>query len=615
MNCAAHVERALQGLEGVISARVNLATERAVVQYDPSQVASGDLIKAVVEAGYGASEISDETADVERAERERYMRRQIARLTVSTILTLPIIGAMLAMTLRLPLPAFLMNPVTQFALATPVQFIIGWPYYRGAWAALRSGMANMDVLVAIGTSAAYLYSVYLTFFAGMAMHEVYYDASATIITLILLGKTLEAVAKGRTSEAIRKLAGLQAKTARVVRDGKELDIPVADVELDDIVVVRPGEKVPVDGIITEGASAVDESMITGESIPVDKAVGDQVIGATINKHGLFRFRATKIGRDTALAQIIRMVEEAQGSKAPIQKLADLVSAYFVPVVVAIAAVTFIGWYLVTRDFALALMNMTAVLVIACPCAMGLATPTAVMVGTGKGAEHGILIRGGEHLERAHKINAVVLDKTGTITRGKPSVTDIVVLADIAEDELLRLAAAAERGSEHPLGEAIVVRARELDLALGEPEQFEAVPGHGITASIGGRRVAVGNRRLMAAEGAVVADLDAAMDRLEGEGKTAMAVAIDRRPAGVIAVADTVKESSAAAVADLHRMGIEVVMITGDNRRTAEAIGRQVGISRVLAEVLPEDKAGEVKKLQGEGKIVAMVGDGINDAPA
>jgi P-type Cu+ transporter len=611
--CSARIEKKLNKLPGV-HATVNLATNRAALEYTPGLVDLATLVRTVQDLGYGAQQHTDEKggADRERAAREKEVRRQWINFGVAAVLTLPIfIQAMILMPLRIHVE-LLMNAYVQFALATAVQFGPGFQFYRRAWHNIRNGSANMDVLVVLGTSAAYFYSVAHTFFA---YGELYYEAGATVLTLIILGKLLEAVAKGRTSEAIKKLLGLQAKTARVIRHGEEQEIPFDQVLVGDVVLVRPGEKVPVDGVITEGLSTVDESMLTGESLPVDKKPGDKVVGATINKHGSFKFEATRVGADTALAQIVKMVEDAQGSKAPIQALADKVSGIFVPAVLVVALVTLLGWGLITGDWVMALKAATAVLVIACPCSLGLATPTAIMVGTGKGAETGILFKGGEHLEKAHKINVVVLDKTGTITRGEPDLTDVIAAGGLTESDLLRLAAAAERNSEHPLAAAIVKGARSRGLELPEPTEFEAVPGHGILAVVDGRRVAIGNRKLMAREAIDMAPLGAGQERLEGEGKTAMLVAVDGTAAGLVAVADTVKPTSAEAIAELKRMGITVVMITGDNQRTAEAIARQVGVDRVLAEVLPEEKAAEVEKLKGGGRMVAMVGDGINDAPA
>ncbi|MDH4266923.1 MAG: copper-translocating P-type ATPase, partial [Deltaproteobacteria bacterium] len=482
--------------------------------------------------------------------------------------------------------------------------------------------ADMNTLIAVGTSAAYLYSVLATFFPELfaaegLVAEVYFDTAGAIIVLILLGRLLEARAKGQTSEAIKKLIGLQAKTARVLRDGQELDIPVEEVAVDDLVMVRPGEKIPVDGVVKEGRSSVDESMVTGESIPVEKNPGDKVIGATINKTGTFKFTAAKVGKDTMLSQIIKMVEEAQGSKPPIARLADVIASYFVPAVIGIAVITFIVWYFwgPTPALTYALLNFVAVLIIACPCALGLATPTSIMVGTGKGAENGVLIRGGEALETAHKLTAIVMDKTGTLTKGQPSVTDIIPFEGHKEEDILRYAASAEKGSEHPLGEAIVNRAKEKNIPLIDPKDFQAIPGHGIEATIDSKSVLMGNAKLMNDRGISLGELGGKAEELSQLGKTSMFVALDQKLAGIVAVADTLKENSQEAVGALHKMGIEVIMITGDNRRTAEAIGRQIGIDRVLAEVLPEGKASEVKKLQAEGKKVAMVGDGINDAPA
>lgn len=608
--CASKIERKLSRVPGVLSASVNLSTEKATVE--AVGVRAEDLIRVITDLGYGAKLAAD-AADADRERRQKEMRRQIALLAFSAALTLPLFVAnMILMPMRIHHPV-LMNRWFQFALATIIQVVVGWRFYRGAWLNLRHGSANMDVLVAMGTTAAYLYSVALSFFLG---GENYYEASATILTLILLGKTFEAIAKGRTSEAIRKLLSLQARTARVVRDGVERDVPVEDVVVGDVIIVRPGEKIPVDGVVLSGESAVDESMLTGEPIPVDKKPGDTVTGATINKNGAITMRATRVGKDTALAQIVRMVEEAQGSKAPIQKLADQISGIFVPVVVGIAAVTLLAWGLLARDWNAGLHAAISVLVIACPCALGLATPTAVMVGTGKGAEVGILFKGGEHLERAHKVDVVVLDKTGTITWGRPELTDVVPLGPMAEDELLALVAAAESRSEHPLGQAIVSGAKERDIALPEVESFRAIPGAGLEARVAGREVLVGTRRLMAGRGIDTAPAEERMAALEAAGKTAMLAAVDGALAGIIAVADTVKPTSQEAIADLHALGLEVVMITGDNRRTAEAIARQVGVDRVLAEVLPGDKAQAVEQLkEGGRKVVAMVGDGINDAPA
>jgi Cu+-exporting ATPase len=507
-------------------------------------------------------------------------------------------------------------------LQTPVQFWVGWQFYKGALAAARHKTSDMNTLIAVGTSAAYLYSVLATFFPGLFAAEglapkVYFDTAGAIIVLILLGRLLEARAKGQTSEAIKKLMGMQAKTAIVLVDGEEFELPIEDVQIGDTVIVKPGGKIPVDGVILEGHSAVDESMVTGESIPVEKTAGDEVVGATLNKTGTFKFKATKVGKDTMLAQIIKMVEEAQGSKPPIARLVDIIAGYFVPAVIGAAIVTFIIWYFFGPAPALtyALLNFVAVMIIACPCALGLATPTSVMVGTGKGAEHGVLIRGGEALETAHKLDAIVLDKTGTITKGEPAVTDVFAAEGYQPNEILSLAASAEKGSEHPLGEAIVEKAKENELKIGAPTDFNAIPGHGIEATVANKKLLLGNSKLMETKAVLLEDFERKSEEFSGQGKTPMLISVDGKIAGVIAVADTLKDNSRAAIAALHRLGLEVIMITGDNQRTADAIARQIGIDRTLAEILPEGKASEVKKLQAEGKKVGMVGDGINDAPA
>lgn len=618
--CAARIEKKLSMLPGVSAAGVNLASEKATVEYNPSEVKVSDMISAIRSLGYNAERAEEVPADREKEAGEKEIRILKISLAASAILTFPLLLAMVLAILGVEAPwlQILHSPYFQLALATPVQFIIGSRFYKHSYYALKSGSANMDVLIAMGTSAAYLYSLYNVFFQevmeGM-MKDLYFEAAAVIITLILLGRYLESVAKGKTSEAIRKLMGLQAKTAKVIRDGVEMDIPIEEVLVGDIVVVRPGEKVPVDGRIIEGNSSVDEAMLTGESLPVEKKPGDFVIGATINKYGSFKFEAVRVGKDTALAQIIRMVEEAQGSKAPIQKIADKVSGIFVPVVVGIAVLTFIVGLIVHGNVSNALMNAVAVLVIACPCALGLATPTAIMVGTGKGAENGILIRGGEHLETACKLDAVVFDKTGTITNGKPEVTDVIPLGRQSPAELLRTAAIAEKNSEHPLGAAIYEKGKQEYGSIQDPDKFEAIPGRGVKAEAGGKSVCIGTRKLMNELGVDTGKIEHVISALEDEGKTAMIMAEDNVPEAVIAVADTLKESSAEAIGELKEMGIEVYMITGDNRRTANAIARQAGIANVLAEVLPENKAEEIERLKAGGKIVAMVGDGINDAPA
>ena len=646
-NCVATVEKGLKKLDGVIDVAVNLATERATVTYLPGQVTRRDMIKQVERIGYGVveAESEEELEDAERAARLAEVKRQRRLLVVGAIFSAPLFVLSMLRDFSL-LGAWAMSPwvnALMWALATPVQFYVGWQYYVGGYKALRNGAANMDVLVALGSSVAYVYSAVVTVGAllapagTMAMemggaaaptHHVYFETAAVIITLIVLGKLLEAHAKGQTSEAIKKLMGLRAKTARVVRDGVEVDVPIDDVEVGDVVIVRPGEKIPVDGVVIDGTSAVDESMITGESLPVDKAPGARVIGATINRQGLLKFQATAVGRQTALAQIIRLVEEAQASKAPIQKLADQVAGVFVPAVIGVALVTFGLWMWLAPEagFVGALVRLVAVLVIACPCAMGLATPTAVMVGTGRGAENGILFKSSTALENAHRLTAIVLDKTGTITRGQPTVTDVVTLTPrpplppgeggaLAMADALRLAASAERGSEHPLGEAIVRAAQEQGIALAEPAGFASLTGRGVEATVEGRAVLVGNFKLMEERGIHLNGLEPEARRLQAEAKTAMWLAVDGQAAAVIAVADTIKEGSREAIAEMHRMGLHVAMITGDNRATAEAIAREAGVDAVFAEVLPGDKAAYVQKLQAAGYRVGMVGDGINDAPA
>jgi len=611
--CAGRIEKGLSRLEGVLRADVNLATERGTVEFNPAVIGVAEIRKKVKDLGYEAS--LPETQEKAMDSRKEEIRAQKRRFLVAAAFSLPLLWTMFHMwePLAFLVPDFLMNGSIQWLLATPVQFYAGRTFYRGAYKSLKNGSANMDVLVAMGSSAAYLYSLYILWAGGT---EFYFETSAIIITLILLGKLLEAVAKGRTSEAIRKLMGLRAKTAVVIRDGREREIPVEDVEVGDLVRVRPGEKIPVDGVVVEGRSAVDESMLTGESIPVDKKAGDEVIGATINKEGTLLFRATKVGAETALAQIIRLVEEAQGAKAPIQRLADRISGVFVPAVVLIAVATFLLWFFVLDpgNVERAILNLTAVLVIACPCALGLATPTSIMVGTGKGAEGGILFKGGQHVENAHRIDTVVLDKTGTITRGEPAVTDVQSLGGVTEAELLRIAASAEQPSEHPLAQAILRSAQEREIEPSPAEEFRAVPGKGIEAVVEGKRVLIGTRRWLEECGISFSEAEA-IQSLEGEGKTVMLVAVEGAPAGWIAVADVVKPTSAEAIREMKAMGLQVWMLTGDNERTARVIARQVGIDHVQAEVMPGDKAEVVKRLQGEGRRVAMVGDGINDAPA
>ncbi|PFU82366.1 copper-translocating P-type ATPase [Bacillus cereus] len=620
--CANRVEKRLNKLDGVNKATVNFALESATVDFNPDEVNVNEMKSAITKLGYKL-EVKPDDQDASTDHRLQEIERQKKKFIISFILSFPLLWAMVShfsFTSFIYLPDMLMSPWVQLALATPVQFIIGGQFYVGAYKALRNKSANMDVLVALGTSAAYFYSVYLSIQSiGSSKHmtDLYFETSAVLITLIILGKLFEAKAKGRSSEAIKKLMGLQAKTATVVRDGTEIKILIEEVVAGDIVYVKPGEKIPVDGEIVEGKSAIDESMLTGESIPVDKSIGDVVIGSTINKNGFLKVKATKVGRDTALAQIIKVVEEAQGSKAPIQRVADQISGIFVPVVVVIAIITFAVWmiFVTPGDFGGALEKMIAVLVIACPCALGLATPTSIMAGSGRSAEYGILFKGGEHLEATHRLDTVILDKTGTVTNGKPVLTDVIVADGFNENELLRLVGAAERNSEHPLAEAIVEGIKEKKIDIPSSETFEAIPGFGIESVVEGKHLLIGTRRLMKKFNIDIEEVSKSMEALEREGKTAMLIAIDKEYAGIVAVADTVKDTSKAAIARLKKMGLDVVMITGDNTQTAQAIAKQVGIDHVIAEVLPEGKAEEVKKLQANGKKVAMVGDGINDAPA
>jgi Cu+-exporting ATPase len=610
--CVARVEEALSGVPGVVSASVNLASEKATVEYTEG-TSIADLRQAVKDAGYELGSEAETLEDVTIASR-RELRGLRNRFIFAAVL------AALIMVLMW-LPSFAGKPYLLLILATPVQFWAGWRFYRGAWGALKHKTTDMNTLVAVGTSAAYFYSMIAVLFPSLFSANgvgigLYFDTSAMIIALILLGRFLEARARGQTSEAIKKLIGLNPKTALVIRNGEEMEISIEDVQVGDFILVRPGERVPVDGVIREGYSSIDESMITGESIPVEKEVGDEVIGASINKTGSFKFEATRVGKDTTLARIVRLVEEAQGSKAPIQRLADIIASYFVPMVIGISIITFIIWFFAGPPPTLtyAILNFVAVLIIACPCAMGLATPTAIIVGTGKGAEHGILIRSAETLEKSHKINAVLMDKTGTLTIGEPRVTDIITNSS-SKENILRLAASVERSSEHPLGEAIIKAASEKELQIPKASDFDAIPGRGVEALVEGKKIVLGNLRLMNEKNLSLNGLEKEAEQLWAEGKTVMFLGMDGAVAGVIALADTLKPGARTAVEALHHMGIEVTMLTGDNRRTAEAIAREAGIDRVLADVLPEHKAQEVKKFREEGKVVAMVGDGINDAPA
>lgn len=629
--CAKRVGKAISELEGVANVNVNFAAEKAFVTYNPQKVRPSAMKEAVLKAGYQPLENKGAGAeDEDRKRREKEINTMKKKFIAAAIFAFPLLYiAMVPMIKFVSLPGakmldgLMMNyplfyALLEFFLTVPV-ICVGYRFYTVGFKSLFQKSPNMDSLIAVGTTAAVAFSLYNTFQIAkgnfQAVHSLYFESAGVIITLILLGKMLEAVSKGKTGEAIKKLMGLAPKTAFVIQNGAETEIPVEEVEIGDIIIVKPGSKIPVDGVVIEGHTAIDESMLTGESMPVDKKAGDKVYAASLNTTGTVKFRAEKVGSDTALAQIIKLVEQAQGSKAPIAKLADIVAGYFVPAVIAIAVASGIAWFIGTGDFKFALTIFISVLVIACPCALGLATPTAIMVGTGKGAENGILIKSGEALETAHKINAIILDKTGTITEGKPSVTDLICASNFTQEKLLQLVASAEKNSEHPLGQAIVRGAQEKSLALLEAENFNSITGQGIEAQIAGLSVFVGNRKMMEEKNISVKELEKDADKLAEEGKTPVFVATDGQPAGIVAVADVVKKSSRAAIESLHKMGIEVAMITGDNKKTAEAIARQVGIDRVLAEVLPQDKAFEVKKLQQEGRKVAMVGDGINDAPA
>ena len=616
-NCVNTIERTLNKVYGVVKATVNLATERATIRYIPGAVTRTDLVAAIERAGYGviSTAAGEELIDVEKQAREQEVRAQTQKLWVGVAFTVPLFLISMARDFNF-LGTWSHAPWVNllfWALATPVQFYTGWDYYVGGFKSLRNRSANMDVLVALGSSVAYIFSIVVTL--GLFGGHVYFETSAAIITLIKVGKLLEAHARGKTSQAIKALIGLQPKTARVERNGLQIDIPTGDVVIGDIVIVRPGEKIPVDGFVTGGHSAVDESMLTGESMPVDKQIGDTVMGATINKHGLLTLEATGVGKETTLSQIVRLVEQAQGSKAPIQALTDRVSAVFVPAIIGIAFLTFFVWFFGGAGFSAALVRLVAVLVVACPCALGLATPTAVVVGTGKGAKHGILFRSSAALERAQALDTIVLDKTGTITKGKPAVTDVVTQGHWAADSVLQMTASAEQGSEHPLGEAIVKEAHRRGISLSEPTNFRAIAGHGISATVAGRPVLVGNKKLMQSENITLNGLEETASQLQAQGKTSMWVAAEGVAIAIIGVSDTLKPGSKDAIAHLDHLGLQVIMITGDNKITARAIAAEVGIELVMDEVLPGEKSAAVAKLQGEGRIVGMVGDGINDAPA
>jgi Cu+-exporting ATPase len=630
-SCASSIEDAINSVPGVDECIVNFGAEQATVKYDPRRTDLEAIQEAVDAAGYSAYPLQEQNLmagedDVEKRHRLRESRDLMRKVAVGGIIsTVLVIGSLPMMTgLHLPfIPVWLHNPWVQLILTTPVQFWCGYSFYINGWKALKRHAATMDTLIALGTSAAYFYSLFPTLFPSFFINQgltpdVYYETAAVVITLILLGKLFENRAKGQTSEAIRKLIGLQAKTARLIRNGQEVDVPIEEVQIDDVILVRPGEKIPVDGEVIEGASTIDEAMVTGESLPVKKQPGDEVIGATINKTGSFKFQATRVGSDTVLAQIVQLVQQAQGSKAPIQRLADQVTGWFVPAVIAIALLTFIIWFNFTGNVTLALITTVGVLIIACPCALGLATPTSVMVGTGKGAENGILIKGAESLELAHKIQTIVLDKTGTITQGKPTVTDFVTVNGTAngnEIRLVQLTASVERNSEHPLAEAVVRYAQSQEVTLADVREFEAVAGSGVQGIVSGHLVQIGTQRWMSELGIDTQALQQDKERLEYLGKTAIWIAVDGQIQGLMGISDAIKPTSIQAVRALQKLGLEVVMLTGDNRRTAETIAREVGIKRVLAEVRPDQKAATVQKLQSSGKIVAMVGDGINDAPA
>lgn len=612
-SCAQNIESTLKKLNGITSAVVNFATEKATVEFNEAVTNESEIRNAVEQLGYRVVGGFEKEVDREKEEREKEMNELKNLFFISALLTLPIfLISMPFEWLGVYVPY---KNIVLLILATPVQFFVGYRFYKGAFIALKNMTANMDTLIAIGTSAAYFYSLLVVLFPDFG-EIVYFETSAIIITFIILGKWLEAVAKGRASEAIKKLIGLQPKTATIIRRGKEVTLPIEEVEVGDVVLVKPGQKIPVDGIVLDGFSSVDESMITGESIPVEKRKGAIVIGGTINKHGSFRFKATRVGKDTVLSQIIKLVEEAQGSKAPIQRLADKISGYFVPAVVFIAFLSFFFWYFIFgQPLIFALNVFIAVLIIACPCALGLATPTAIIVGTGKAAEFGILIKNAEALERACDVDTIVLDKTGTLTKGKPEVTDIIALDGLGETMILKYAGIAEKKSEHPLADAILSKAKNEKIKIPEPTYFIAAPGRGIIAEYKKKKILFGNRLLMEKYKIDLTAYQQKIEKLENDGKTVMILAVDRKAVGLIAVADTLKESSKDAVLELHKMGKQVIMITGDNKRTASAKAKELGIEHVLAEILPQDKAKEIKKLQENGKIVAMVGDGINDAPA